>query len=156
MPRWLAAAGLVAGAVLVTACSSPRSPWWQETGATSCGPPALVRVAGHARSAGACSGNFLIPAPRVTVHVGQKIDVHMTEEHAGNSGNRLVPVWPLPHSSPASVLTRAAVSADKATATYTARHPGHAALVTNADCMTTRTGRQSRGACPVLNGTVLP
>lgn len=157
MPRWLVVTGLVASAVLVTACTSARSEWWQETGATSCGPPALIRVDGHVRSVGACTGGFVIPAPKVTVHVGQKIDVHMLTEGAGPSGNKLVPVWPLPHSSTSSVLMRAAVSTDKATGTFTARRPGHAMLVTtHAQCYAPRTQEEIRGKCPVLEVTVLP
>lgn len=158
MAHWTAAIGFVAGAVMVTACAStgPRSPWWKETGASSCAPPALMRVAGQVMYVGDCAANFVIPAVKVTVHVGQDIDVHMLQQHAGYSGNRLVPVWPLPYSSQPSVLARTAISTDKATGTFTARHPGHATLFTTADCWVVARSQQTHGKCPALDITVLP
>src|SRR6185437_3680923 len=76
--RWAAAIGFVAGAVLVTACASTgTSPWWRQTGTSSCGPPALMRVAGQVTWLGNCAAMFVTPAVKVTVHVGQDIDVHM-------------------------------------------------------------------------------
>lgn len=158
MAHWPAAIGLVASAAMVTACAStgPRSPWWKETGATSCAPPALMRVAGQVMSVGSCAGSLVIPAAKVTVHVGQDIDVHMLEEHAGYTGNRLVPVWPLPYSSRPSVLARTTISTDKATGTFTARRPGHAMLFTTADCLVASSQQSTRGQCPALDITVLP
>jgi hypothetical protein len=157
--RWAAAIGLVASAVMVTACTSTgtRSPWWQQTGASACGPPALMRVAGQVTWLGNCAASFVIPAAKVTVHVGQDIDVHMLEESAGYSGNHLVPVWPLPYSSRPSVLARTTISSDKATGTFTARRPGRAMLFTTADCWAVaRSQQMTRGKCPALDITVLP
>jgi hypothetical protein len=156
--RWPAAIGLAASAVVVAACASTgtRSPWWQETGATSCGPSALMRVAGQVTWLGNCAATFVTPAAKVTVHVGQDIDIHMLQEHAGYTGNRLVPVWPLPSSSQPSVVVRTTISTDKATGTFTARRPGHAMLFTTADCLAARSQRQTRGKCAALDITVLP
>jgi hypothetical protein len=93
---------------------------------------------------------------KVTVHVGQDIDVHMAQEQTRASGNQLVPVWPLPYSSQPSVLARTTISTDKATGTFTARRPGHAMLFTTADCWVVATSHQTRGKCPALDITVLP
>jgi len=46
-------------------------------------------VAGQVTWLGSCDASFVIPAAKVTVHVGQHIDVHMLEESVGYSGNRL-------------------------------------------------------------------
>ena len=83
MTRWPAAVGFIAGAVLVSACASAgtRSPWWHQTGASSCGPPALMRVAGQVTWLGNCAAAFVTPAAKVTVLAGQDIDIHMLEEH---------------------------------------------------------------------------
>ena len=158
MARWTAAIGFVAGAVIVTACASTgtRSPWWRQTGASACGPPALMRVAGDVTWLGNCAANFVIPAVKVTVHVGQDIDVHMLEESTGYTGTHFVPAFPLPYSSQPSVVARTTISTDKATGTYTARRPGHAMLFTTADCWVVARSQQTHGKCPALDITVLP
>ena len=158
MARWPAAIGSVAGAVIVTACTGTGtgSPWWQQTGGNACGTPALMRVAGQVTWLGSCGGSFVVPAVKVTVHVGQDIDVHMAEESTGYSGTHFVPAWPLPYSSRPSVLARTTISTNKATGTFTARHPGHAMLFTTADCLAARSHQQTRGKCPALDVTVLP
>jgi hypothetical protein len=48
---------------------------------------------------GNCAATLLVPAMKVTLDVGQRIDVHMTEEGTGPHGNRMVPAIPLPASS---------------------------------------------------------
>ena len=58
-----------------------------------------MRVDGQVIRVGDCAGVFLVPAQQVTVPVGQQIDVRMMQETAGRSGNQLVPMFPLPHSS---------------------------------------------------------
>jgi len=156
--RWTAAIGFVAGAVIVTACASTgtRSPWWRQTGASACGPPALIRVAGNVTPLGNCAANFVTPAAKVTVHVGQDIDVHMLEESTGYTGTHFVPIFPLPYSSQPSVVARTTISTDKATGTFTARRPGHATLFTTALCWVVATSQQTHGKCPALDITVLP
>ena len=68
MARWAAAIGFVAGAVLVTACASTgTSPWWRQTGTSSCGPPALMRVAGQVTWLGNCAAMFVTPDPSIDV-----------------------------------------------------------------------------------------
>ena len=157
MARWAAAIGFVAGAVLVTACASTgTSPWWRQTGTSSCGPPALMRVAGQVTWLGNCAAMFVTPAVKVTVHVGQDIDVHMTKESTGYTGTHFVPIFPLPYSSRPSVVARTTVSTDKATGTFTARRPGHAVLFTTALCWEVAKSKQTRGKCPALDITVLP
>ena len=157
MARWAAAIGFVAGAVLVTACASTgTSPWWRQTGTSSCGPPALMRVAGQVTWLGNCAAMFVTPAVKVTVHVGQDIDVHMTKESTGYTGTHFVPIFPLPYSSRPSVVARTTVSTDKATGTFTARRSGHAVLFTTALCWEVAKSKQTRGKCPALDITVLP
>ena len=157
MARWPAAIGLAASAVLVAACASTgtRSPWWQQTGTSACGPPALIRVAGDVTWLGNCAANFTVPAVKVTVRVGQDIDVHMLEESTGYTGTHFVPIFPLPYSSRPSVVERTTISTDKATGTYTTRHPGHATLFTTAICWVAKS-QQTQGTCPALDITVLP
>lgn len=100
-----------------------------------------------------------VPAQRVTLEVGQRIDVHMTEEGSGPQGNKLVPAMPLPASSRPSVLSRTAISPDRATATYRAAGPGQAALTSSrAFCLHTRHHqfRETTSSCPVIEVTVVP
>jgi hypothetical protein len=70
-----------------------RGPWWQRED-SPCAPPALVRAAGHLMGVGTCNGQLSRPPQKVTLIVGQRIDVHMQEAEG---------VW-LPHSSYPSVL----------------------------------------------------
>ena len=113
-----------------------------------------MRVDGQVIPVGDCAGVFLVPAQQVTVQVGQQIDVRMTEEPAGRSGNQLVPVFPLPRSSRPVVLADGTVSQDRASGTYRAIRPGHAALTTRAWCLVG--SGEIRGSCPVLDVTVVP
>jgi hypothetical protein len=125
----------------------------------NCGPPAQVRVHGHVRFVGNCAMMLLVPAQRVTLDVGQRIDVHMTEEGSGPHGNHLVPAIPLPASSRPSVLARSAISPDRATATYRADGPGQAVLTSaRTFCLHTRDhrDRETTGSCPVIEVTVVP
>ena len=158
MARWTAVIGFVAGAVMVTACASTgtRSPWWQGNGGDACGTPARMRVDGQVMPVGSCGANFVTPAAKVTVHVGQDIDVHMTEESTGYTGTHFVPAFPLPYSSQPSVVARTTISTDKATGTFTARHPGHATLFTTAYCLDSTSQRETHGKCSALDITVLP
>lgn len=154
MRRWFGALSLLVICVLVAGCG--RTPWWKQTGASACGTPALMRVAGNVMSVGSCAGSFWIPAKKVTLRVGEMIDIHMIYESAGASGNRLVPVYPLPHSLDPSVLKRIATSPDRATATYKAHHPGHVMLVTRASCMGPGLNGKPRNNCPVVDIAVIP
>lgn len=122
-------------------------------GVSSCGPAAWIRADGKAFGVGDCAADLLIPAQSVTVRVGQQIGVQMLEQEASPGSSRvLVPVYPLPHST---VLARTFVSSDQATATYTAVHPGHAALITKADCLPSGTLRSEPKVCPVIDVTVI-
>jgi hypothetical protein len=114
----------------------------------------LVRVNGQVIPVGDCAGIFLVPDQQVTVQAGQQIDVRMTEEPAGPSGNQLVPMFPLPRSSRPAVLADGTVSHDRASETYRAVRPGHAALTTRAWCLAG--SGDIRGSCPVLDVTVVP
>jgi hypothetical protein len=127
-------------------------PWWYRTGVTTCGTPALVRVAGQVIPVGDCAGIFLAPAQQVTVQVGQQIDVRMMQETAGSSGNHLVPMFPLPRSSRPAVVADGTVSQDRASETYRAIRPGHAVLT----AWRLVGSGEIRGSCPVLDITVVP
>src|SRR5262245_1507478 len=105
-PRYLAVAAFVAGAAgLLASCSSGRPWYW--TRHSAWGPPALVRRDGHVRGVGDCAALLVIPALKLTMHLGQQIDVHMS---AG----------PPPHSSRPSVLIPGAIGPDQSTGTYQA------------------------------------
>ncbi len=124
-----------------------RGPWWSPGGPTPCAPPALVRAAGHVMGVGTCSTEFSIPALRLKLAVGQRIDVHMA-------------IGTVPHSSRPSVLAPVTVSRDGATQTYRADRPGQAVLVSGArGCLIFR-HRQPQPVtsrtCPVATVTVVP
>ena len=155
MRRWADWASLLAVVVVLCGCSGP--PWWvSHPGRTSnCGPAAEIRVAAHVTALGGCVGLFVTPPRTATIHVGQELDVHMTQEPSG-SGTGLVPFYPLPHSSSASVMTRIDVSADGSTASYRALQPGRIALLTKARCLVRGTRRISTAPwCPILDVTVI-
>ena len=142
--RSLAVAAFVAVITgLLASCSG--TPWWTQTRTSACGPPALVRFAGHVKPAGDCAALLTIPALRVTVHVGQQIDVHMS---AG----------PVPHSSRPSVLLLGALGPGPSTGTYRAVHAGQAAVISRTwPCLVG--GHQPpkviTGHCPVVEVTVV-
>lgn len=137
----VAAAGLLVGCGAGTGTGA-GTPWWYHPGVTTCGPPAQVRVGGRAMFVGSCAGILNGPAPKVTVHTGEEIDVHMTQEPAGPTGNQLVPILPLPRSSRPSVVRPGATSSDRATGIYWAVRPGHSVLMSRAG--------------PILDVTVVP
>ncbi len=153
----MAAAGLL-GSCGLTHAGTPDAaasrPWWYQSGTTTCSTPAWVRVDGQVMSVGDCAGVLLVPSLQVTVPTGQQIDVRMAEDTAGPSGNQLVPMFPLPHSSRPAVLADGTVSQDRASETYRAIRPGHAVLTTRALCLVG--GGEIRGSCPVLDVTVVP
>ena len=172
MKHWPGLMGLVAIVMLASACTStsralvptPRAvgtrtalpsqhasvvssgKWWRGTGVSSCAPAALVHVAGSVMGVGDCAGLFVIPAEKVTVHVGEEIGVHMFE--AGK-------LFTLPRSSASAVLRRIAVSPDGETGTYRAVHAGHATLTSDAWCVGLRVKGEITGRCPVLDVTVM-
>lgn len=165
--RHLLVAALVVTAVaLLASCGTAHGgttsggrPWWVQSRVSACGPPAWMRLGGHVMPVGNCAGMLLVPAMKVTAHVRQRIDVHIAEEGMGPHGNRVVPATPLPPSSRPSVLTRGAISADRATATFQAVRSGHAVLASSpAFCLHIRhhRDRETSGRCPVVEVTVLP
>jgi GrpB-like predicted nucleotidyltransferase (UPF0157 family) len=147
--RTLGALSLALGALLMTGCGSSH-PWWYTSGATSCGPPADLRMAGHISELGNCAGNFLTPARQVTLNVGDTIDLHMLQEAGGPSGSSPVPLPPamLPAVRGSSAVKRTAANSAQATTTFRAEHPGQATLVIPGRCLLD--GQRSTG-CPVLN-----
>ena len=166
--RWVrfAAAGLsLAAAGLLVSCSAAparshatgtrtqtsvsRRPWWYQGGVSTCAAPALVRTAGHVTGVGTCMGLLSRPPVKVTLHVGQRIDVHLT----GAGYVRL------PHSSFPSILAPGAVSQNRATQTYRAARPGHAVLISHTQSCLARGHievKQVPGDCPVMAVTVVP
>ena len=165
--RWVrfAAAGLsLAAAGLLVSCSAAPArshatgthtqtslsrPWWYQGRVSTCAAPALVRASGHVIGVGTCMGLFSRPPAKVTLHVGQRIDVHMT-----NAG-----YVRLPHSSFPSVLAPGAVSQNRATQTYRAARPGHAVLISHTQSCLAHGHmevKQVPGDCPVMAVTVVP
>ena len=150
--RGLGALSLALLCLLVAGCGGSH-PWWYESGATSCGPPALLHAAGKVSLLGSCAGSFWSPAGKVTLNVGDTIDIHITQEGGGPSGSSPVPVPPaqLPAVSGSSAVKRTAARSDQATTTFLAEHPGQATLIIPGRCLLD--GHQ-RTACPILNVTV--
>ena len=154
--RWAGWAILLAVAVVLCGCSG--LPWVSHSGrASSCGPPAQIRVAGHVMSLGDCGVLFLFPPPTVTMHVGQELDFHVIQG-PNSSGTGLGPIYPLPHSFPAWMLTRVNASTDGSTARYRAMRPGRAELFVGwpptAHCLASKRATYPR--CPILQVTVIP
>jgi hypothetical protein len=89
------------------------------------------------------------PPVKVTLHVGQRIDVHMT----GAGDVRL------PRSSFPAVLAPGAVSQNRATQAYRAARPGHAVLISDGQACLARGHMEVKeipGSCPVIAVTVVP
>jgi hypothetical protein len=124
-----------------------RGPWWSSPRfITPCGEPALVRVGGHVMGVGTCGQGFSNPPQKMTLTVGQRIDVHVFE-------------GAVPHSSRPSVLAPGPVSPDRTTQTYRAAGPGHAVLVSHAVlCLVVSHPELNHTArtCPVIAVTVVP
>jgi hypothetical protein len=107
----------------------------------------MVRVTGRVMGVGDCAGLLVIPPEKVTVRVGEQIDVHMFEVGA---------LFTLPRSSASAVLQRVAVSPDGETGAYRAVHAGHATLISHAWCVGRMINGEITGNCPVLDVTVIP
>ena len=134
-------AGAAAGSRLQVA----DGPWWSQARPTPCGPPALVRAAGHVLGVGC--GQLSNPPVKVTLTIGQRIDVHMM-------------LGAVPHSSRSAVLAPGAVSDAGATQTYRADRPGQAVLISDArECRLLRNQQARQAAirtCPVVTVNVVP
>jgi len=156
---FVVAAGLLAAyGVAHAGPASSAGPWWSHMSG-ACGPPAQVRIGEQVMLVGNCAMMLVIPAQQVTLEVGQRIDVHMTEEGMGSHGNRMVPAIPLPASSRPSVLMRSAISPDRATGTYRAIRPGQAVLTSSPTfCLHTchHQDRETTRSCPVIEVSVVP
>lgn len=150
--RGLGALSLALLCLLVAGCGGGR-PWWYESGATSCAPPALLHAAGKVSPLGSCAGSFWSPARKVTLNVGDKVDIHITQEGGGPSGSSPVPVpsAQLPEVSGSSAVERTAARSEQATATFLAENPGQATLIIPGRCLLD--GHQRVG-CPILDITV--
>ena len=99
---------------------------------SACGPPAVYRINGGAlQPVGDCAGRLLSPPTHVIVAVGSEVDVHITEEGSGSSGNQLVPIYPTPSSDNTSVLKPTSVADGGATESFVAVGPGTANVVTS-------------------------
>lgn len=146
----LAARG-VPGRVPADARGVPAPP-----GISSCAVAAWVRADGTMLAVGGCAGDFSMSAPAVTVQAGQQIQVQMLQEEAIPGSMRvLVPAYPLPRSTNSWILARTVANSAQATATYTAMHPGRAALMTTAYCVLYGTPRPKPRDCPVIDVTVI-
>ena len=134
-------AGAAAGSRLQVA----SGPWWSQGRPTPCGPPALVRAAGHVLGVGC--GQLSNPPVKVTLTIGQRIDVHMM-------------LGAVPHSSRPAVLAPGAVNDAGATQTYQADRPGQAVLISDARECRLLQDQQARQAatrtCPVVTVNVVP
>ena len=134
-----------AGAAAGSRLQAANGPWWSQGRPTPCGPPALVRAAGHVLGVGC--GQLSNPPVKVTLTIGQRIDVHMM-------------LGAVPHSSRPAVLAPGAVNDAGATQTYQADRPGQAVLISDArECRLLR-NQQARQAAtrtfPVVTVNVAP
>lgn len=125
------------------------SRWWlgpggYPKGVINCSPPAAVWVHGRARLLGDCAGLLLVPAPTVTIRVGQLIGVHVAQAPSRQGS---VP-WFAPPTSSSPSLRQVALAGGGSTATYRAETAGRAVLrASRAQCVSPT--REIRG-CAVL------
>jgi hypothetical protein len=95
---------------------------------------------------GTCGQGFSKPPQKMTLVVGQRIDVHVFE-------------GAVPHSSRPSVLAPGAMSRDRTTQTYRAASPGQAVLISDGvRCFVISHPEIKQGlrTCPVIAVTVVP
>ena len=104
---------------------------------------------------GNCAAMLLMTPARVEVRVGQGIDLHMTTGTPGATG-LAAPLYPLPASPNDAILHAVAQADDGATGRFMAVAPGDVVLATTGLCTDPESGRQTKGACPVLAVTVTP
>jgi hypothetical protein len=96
---------------------------------------------------GSCGGVFYLPAPAVTLSIGQEIDVHMTPAGPGASGTE----YPLPMSTSSQVLARTSITDANSTASFQARSNGLAQLETLGGCPS----KSSSSDCTILSVIVI-
>lgn len=139
--------GAVALAVLPLASGCHHAPhWWAPGHETACGSVMVIRIDGQVTFLGNCADQLVIPAKRVTLRVGEEIDLHVTQEESGE------PVAALPRAtSPALQLVHTDQS--NAVEMFRAVQPGESSLIssTAASCQLQRNGRDRPGPCPALD-----
>ena len=137
----------------VAACATP-APWWDGSGLSACGPPAVYRVDSGARaSLGDCAGVFVVPPAVLKMKPGQEVDVHMTESES--FARKLAPEDPPPSSSDRAVLTPTGLTDGGSTIGFRAGAPGTAMLTTTALCIDVVSNAETKGQCPVLSVMVV-
>jgi hypothetical protein len=142
----------------VVSCGSAAAPisagtttWWQGRGVSTCGTPAVYRINTEAvESLGDCAGLLGVPPARVTLAPGSELDIHITEEGAGNGGTQPVPIYPTPSSDDATVLVATSVADGGSTESFLAVGAGTAVLETVGLCMESQTQPDTDASCPVL------
>jgi hypothetical protein len=125
--------------------------WWDRTGASACGTPAVYRIdGGPLQYAGDCAGYLIDPPAKVALRIGEVLDVHVVEEASGSNGSQLIPIYPTPSSSDTSVLEVTSVSDAGSTESLQVVGAGSAWVVTTGSCVLPTTAIAVDVHCPVL------
>ena len=133
------------------AIPSPASPGPSST----CINVGWYRTAAETRTFADCAGLLVDPPAKLTLHVGQAVEVHMTVE-APDASHPPVPIDPLPTSTDPSVLGLVSQSADASAGAYRAERAGAAVLVSSGYCLHLPSQQETQGPCPVLAVSVTP
>ena len=137
--------------LLITACSSSSTPWWitkpgpGSNGTTSsCAVAGEFRVLGRVRNLGDCQGELVDPAPVLTLHVGDKIDLHMQAAY-----------WPV-HSSKVAVVREVSATNSDRVVTFEAIARGSVVLLATGNCRRVDQPQATANVpCPVRSITVI-
>jgi hypothetical protein len=125
------------------AASAPP-PWWLTTAVTTCNAPAAYRLPDGSQRLGSCTGLLVDPPATVAVHLGDQVEIHMTETSPGGH-----PSYAIPRSTDTDVLSLDSAWGNT-TAVFRAKALGTAWLVSSGQCLQTATNAQINGNCPVL------
>lgn len=144
------AVAALAASLGLASCQAAAVP--STTGVSECGWPASYRVnGGPSQWLGDCAAGFYLPAPAVTVSIGQEIDIHMTQMGSGASGTILVPEYPVPTSTNSQALARTSITDGDSSASFQARSNGLAQLETVGGCPS----ESSSSYCTILSVIVI-
>jgi|SRR5207248_5440618 len=135
--------------ILLMAASCSSHPWWATGGVNMCGHVAVYRLRGRIGYLGSCSMRAPTRASVVSVHVGDRVDIHITMTVGTDRPHAY---WPLLISN-SNVIRKIDADIRSGDATFEAIRKGSARL-SGTGCRKSPATPSVLEPCPLLDVTV--